>query len=741
VNLIYLVCLKGDRSWAYFSKRKEMPGQMMETYKVLGSMLALKEFTKKDLELHSAVNSSTVATAVNRKKAFLDEIGTKETNRRGGQLKVYRVKDDCVELLRSDVRQLFDQVKDIATEQPSDKATSLTPGQAEPPLSLLAGEEVLSYLFPRAATIDQRRELLATATADLETGRSEIRSLSSERLDLRGAMALMQRVRALKTLSSAELDLEVSGSISGDLDFSNTFTELAESIHYLSEHGESARAEELTKRMLTFLGRVLPLVQVPARQRAAASTAAAAAASGLGAHQIAVLPMSSSEPVEEYVQYGVTEGIAGSLSLLPKLTVKKRDIATLKLKELTNVKLIQSLGQAWGVEAVLAGFVEPIGNHLRCTTSLIETGTGRVWRNEYEQSYANIFEMGEGVSRTVSEVLNIQLPEARVGRLRRQPTSKSEAQKLYMEGRYNWSRWTAKGLRRAIDLYEKALELDPLFALAHAGLADCFNMLTYFTGESPRSAFTKAKAEAYEALEFDESLSEAYTSLAYVHGRYYWRWSEAEGEFLRALEINPNYTVARQWFAEHLAAMGRFDEAFRQIELAQDLAPNSPITGVTMGSICYFARKYDLAIKEFAGIVDRNPDCARARFRLGGVYAQVGRYSEAIDNLQRAVELSGGSTRELSMLGYAFSLAGNRDKAEKILASLLRKSQEQYVSLYNVAVIHTALGESDVALDRLRGALEQRDAWLIFLKVDPRLDALRALQRFRDLLAEVGLLG
>lgn len=704
---------------------------MSATYRVLGSMLALKQFTLKDLEAHSGVGYHSVRSTLDRRKDLVQEVGTQETNRRGGQIKLYRVRNESLDKLRREVVDLVNYIRKIPVETEIDPDLEREPPkeEVEQPLTLLAGEEALLYLLPKANTLEEKETLLSAATSDLETGQAEVDLIArnGSKTEAAEARALMQRVSALKAISEAELSLQRGDELGGYYTRQSVMNKLSESIHYLQSHGDRARAGLLEQRKKN-LEREWPLVEV------APSAMAATASGSLTAHRIAVLPLATKRH-EEYLGYGVTQGIAGSLSLLPDVTVKKPQPNELRLTD----RAIVAYGQDLGVGVVLAGQVERVGERLRCSTRFVEMNTGKVvWRGKHEPSYADLFMVGEDISRTVSRILHIEVPDERMELLKKQPTWNAEAQNLYMKGRYNWSQWTASGLRKAIKFYQKALEKDRKFPLAHAGLADCYNMLTYSLGESPRSAFNKAKAAAYEALESDESLCEAYTSLAYAYARYYWRWSDAEKEYERALQLNPSYTVARQWYAEFLASMGRMDEALAQIEMARALEPNSLIARVTHGSILYFARDYEAAMSEFEDIVKINPEFTRARFRLGGTYTQVGKFDDAIENLLAAVALSERNPRELSLLGYAYALSGNRDKARQILGELREKSRSHYISSYNIALIHIALDESDLALSHLQKALEQGDPWLVFLNVDSRLDPIRNLPGFKTLVDHVG---
>lgn len=737
---------------------------MKQIYKVLGSMLALKEFTINDLAKYSGVNRGTVDTLYRRYPQFWEVIEQEKNGKRGGQSVRFRVKPEEVQTLQRTLSELFNEVKTLTgTKAERDRMAEARSEVAwkplDPPVSLAAGEEALLYLFPKAESAEEKQTLLAAADSDLRSGQLEVEILSKRAADPRqveGVKALLHRVAVLKKLSEAELAIENGLSLRGELQPQTLLPQLFDSWQYLIRSGDSERMDVLKKRIGKFVQRISEqppgdvVAVAPARDTRAAAAAAAATATKLarvpvvepgsiGRHTIAVLPLSTSSFGQEYVGHGVTQGIARSLSFLPGLAVKIPSQYSLSRGEVEDEGAIRSVGRQLEVDAVLTGVVNSMGNDVLCDTLLVGTSEGRVWRHRYKHGFADLFEVGADISRTVSQALNIKLPNERAVLIGEQPTDNSEAQKLYMEGRYNWSQWSADGLKKAIDCYEQALEKDLKFALAYAGLADCYNMLTYCTEASPRQAFTKAKAAAYEALEYNDSLAEAYTSLAYALARYYWRWTEAEEEFQRALTLNPSYTIARQWYAELLAGLGRFPEALAQINLALELEPKSPIVSVTMGTIYYFNRRYDLAINQFKGVLENDPEFLRAHFRLGGVYVQVGRYDEAITHLQKALRLSHGNMRELAMLGYAYAAAGNHTGAREILHELLWKSGGHYVASYNLALIHTALGEFDDALDRLQVAIEQRSPWLTFIKVDPRFDPLRDRQRFHDVVEAVAL--
>ena len=278
----------------------------------------------------------------------------------------------------------------------------------------------------------------------------------------------------------------------------------------------------------------------------------------------------------------------------------------------------------------------------------------------------------------------------------------------------------------------------PTYALAYVGLADSYNMLATYNLSQPRTVLSRAKAAAESALEIDNQLAEAHTSLARVRADYDWDWPAAEQEFKRALELNPNYATAHHWYALHLMAMGQFEEAAAEIKRAQQIDPLSLSISASTGLPFYWSRRYDEAIEQFRRTLELDLSFALAHVLLGQAYAQKGMFDEAIAELSRARELD-DTTRARAILGYTLAVAGRRDEAARILNELQDLASQKYVSPYFRVLIHTALGEQDQAFEWLEKACEERSEWLVWLKVDPKLDSLRSDPRFASLVQRVGL--
>lgn len=453
---------------------------------------------------------------------------------------------------------------------------------------------------------------------------------------------------------------------------------------------------------------------------------------------IAVLMNPEDVPGEEYLQQGVSSGIARSLSLLPGLSVKESPQLSFSYEQINDVKLLQGMGKELGVKSILAGWVKPEEDQFHCHAQLIDTEAGKVWHRAYDATlgYDAISEVEKDISQRVASHLHIPITKDWADQLECSGTDNPEAQKLYMEGRFNWNKWSPDGVEKALSCYERATERAPHFSLAYAAKADCYNS-DYISKETPLSALAKANEEAHEALKYID-LPEAYASLAYAHTRY-WKWKEAETQFERALELNPSYALARKWYAIHLTALGRLREALAQLKLAEKYNPSSPIIMTALGVTYYFARQYEVAREQFQAAIGCNPELLFPHLGLGIVYAQTGRYEEAIEVLRRAArDLFPGNTKALAALGLVLADMGNETEARQILDELNAKSRVQYESPYGLALIHTALKEHDLALEDLGKALEYKDPPLILLKVDPRFDAISNDTRFQAIAAQIG---
>ena len=454
---------------------------------------------------------------------------------------------------------------------------------------------------------------------------------------------------------------------------------------------------------------------------------------------LAVMPLvnESKDPNMEYLGDGITESIINSLSQLHQLRVMARS-TVFRYKD-RGVDP-QEVGNHLGVRAVLTGRVLNVSDHLIIKVELVHVSDGsQLWGEQYNRSLTDIFTVEEEISKEISEKLRLRLSDEQKKKLSKRHTDNTEAYQLYLKGRYYWNKRTDSDLKKSILFFEQAIAKDPTYALAHVGLADSFNILGYYGYLSPREGFSKAKVAAVRALEIDEALAEGHNSLAFVRLLYDWDWQDAERQFKRALKLNPGYATAHHWYAEHLAAMDRPDEALAQMKRALELDPLSLIINTLAGWVYYRARNYDQAITELQRTLEMDANFVPAHLFLGWSYEQKGLYKEAISEFESARQFSESGTIALAGLGHVYASSGQTSKARKVLSELKELSKTSFVSPYDIALIYVALGDRDKAFEWLDKAYESRSEMLVWSKIDPMLDPIRTDPRFVDLLQRVGL--
>lgn len=444
---------------------------------------------------------------------------------------------------------------------------------------------------------------------------------------------------------------------------------------------------------------------------------------------IAVLPFvnEASDTDAEYFSDEITESLINNLSQLPKLRVVPRSLVLVyKGQEPDPRKIARDLN----VRAVLTGRVHRRGDTLSIQAELIDVvNLSQLWGQHYDRRVSDILLVQEDISRDIFENLRLKLSVEEKKQL--------EAFSLYLKGRNYWNKRTEDGLLQGVDYFRKAIEVDPEYAPAYAGLADCYNMLVVYGINQPKEAFPKAKEAATQALKIDDTLAEARTSLAFIKHRWDWDRVGAEKEFQLAIRYKPGYAPAHQWYSSYLVAMGRFDEAIAEAKRAEELEPLSFISNSHLGWILFLAGKNDEAIAHCKRLLEVDPNFFPALRYLGLAYEQKGMHKEAIAEFAKGVKLS-ASPLMISLLGHAYAVSGNKPEAQRILAEL-DKQKQRYVSPYTVATIYAGLGDKDQAFKSLEKAFEERDIWLMNLSVDPQFTPLRNDRRFADLLKRIGL--
>ena len=454
---------------------------------------------------------------------------------------------------------------------------------------------------------------------------------------------------------------------------------------------------------------------------------------------LAVLPLANvgGDPDTEYLSEGISESLITILSQLPRLRVLARSTVFHYKGPATDAR---EIGRALGVRAVLTGRLLQRGGRLIIKVELVDAGDGaQLWGGHFDRGFADILTLEGTLSREIAEALRFRLTGEDRRRLAKRPTENAEAYRLYLQGRYHWNKRSEDGLRKSIKLFEGAIDLDPTYAPAYAGIADAYLNLGGWGRLPFREAYPRAKAAATQALEIDEGLAEAHVSLAMVLKEFDWDWPGACREYERALELNPNYAVAHQWFGEYLAAIGRHQEAIAAFQRAIELDPLSLIMHATLARHgYYFAREYDRAIAQFHKTLDMDEHFWVARFWLGWTYAATGRLPEAIAELQTARRLD-DNLEIVAALGYAYGRAGRRAEAQQALDELRHVSRTRYVSPMLGALIAIGTGETDQALDCLEQGYADRAQMMTELRAEPAFDPLRANPRFVALVRRVGL--
>ena len=457
---------------------------------------------------------------------------------------------------------------------------------------------------------------------------------------------------------------------------------------------------------------------------------------------LAVLPLvnASGDANTEYLSDGITECIINSLSKLPKLRVVPRSTVFRYKGRETD---LQETGNELGVRAVFAGRIVQVGESLIVKAELVDIANeAQIWGEQYRREMTDIFTLLEDIAEDISEKLRLKLSGEEKKQLAKRYTENTEAYQFYLKGRYFvTTKRTEEWIKKGIEYFQKAIDLDPNYALAYSGISEAYAFLASSTGGwSPRKAYPKAKAAALKALELDDALGEAHCSLGFAYLLYDWNFAEAEREFKRAIELSPNYPNAHDGYGFYLKAVGRHTEAIEKCKQVQQLDPLSPFAHVSLGYAYYFARDYEKAIDECNKALEMDKNSTFAYRNLGLAYLQQGKYNDAIIALSDAVKYSCGGLAFESYLGFAYAVANKRAEALEVLASLEDIDKERYVPAYNFAMIYAGLGDFDKAFDLMEQACKEHSGFLPFLKVEPAVNCLRGDSRFQDLLKRIGLL-
>ena len=452
---------------------------------------------------------------------------------------------------------------------------------------------------------------------------------------------------------------------------------------------------------------------------------------------LAVLPMDNPEkdPNVEYLSDGITESIIDLLSRIPNLRVLARStVFRFKEKRIDP----QEVGRLLNVRAVMMIRVTRLGDKLIIRSELVKVADGsQLWGEQYHRSPSDILAIQEEIARAITESLKFKLTSSDNISLARHPTENIEAYNLYLRGRYFWNKYSKEWVLKAIEVFQEAIQIDSDYALAYCGLADAYFRLSNIHFP-PREVMPKAKEAALRAVEIDDSLAEAHSSLGLVKVYYDHDWIGAETEFRTALRLDPNLVSAHQRYGSYLTFMGRFEESIRHYETALELDPFSLQINMNLATTYYLRGEYERAINHLNKTSELEPNYMPTHFVLGSTYIQQVRLEEAIEEFQSIYKADDEAYIALGFMGYAHALNGQRAEAETLLSILEDIAQRKYVSPYSLLLIHLAIGPLDRVFRLLEQLYEERNDWLVWLKVSPELKNVRNDPRFQDLLRRIG---
>jgi TolB-like protein/Flp pilus assembly protein TadD len=448
---------------------------------------------------------------------------------------------------------------------------------------------------------------------------------------------------------------------------------------------------------------------------------------------IAVLPLEnlSGDPGQEYFADGMTDALVTDLAQISSLRVISR---TSVMRYKGTRKPLPDIAKELNVDGIVEGAVVRSAERVRVDAQLIQATTDRhLWASTYERSLGDVVVLQSEVARAIANAIQVQLTPQEQSRLGRAQSVDPQAYEFYLKGRYFWNKRTDAAVRKSIDYLQQAIQRDPNYALAYAGIADAYIVRNDL---SPEEQCSKAKAMARVALQMDEGLAEAHNALAMCLFSSDWDWAGAEREFQRAIALDANYAWAHQWYGQFQHAMGRPNWA-AEVKRAGELDPLSLV--IAGGGWYVDSGQYDLAIEILRKKLELDPNFAGTYLWLGNVYERKGMYQEAIAQFQKGFDLSGGAPNYLSALGYTYGVSRKRNEALKILHQLTLLSKRRYVSPYHIALVYVGLGEKDLTFDWLQKALVDRSYQLLFLKLDERMDSMRTDARYSELIRRVGL--
>lgn len=453
---------------------------------------------------------------------------------------------------------------------------------------------------------------------------------------------------------------------------------------------------------------------------------------------LAVLPFTnvSNDPGTEYLSDGITETIINLMSRLGGLRVMARS-TVFRYKGRTVDP--QTVGKELAVRSMLAGRIMLRGENLVVKVELVDTADGSLlWAESYQRPQGDIFELEAEIAKQITERLQLRLSGEQEARLAKRYTENAEAYHLYLKGRFFWNQRSPEALKKAIECFLQAIKKDAQYALAYSGMADCYTILSW-SAVPPREFVPKARLAVTKALELDESLAEAHTSLGFLTLWYDWDFLKAEQEFVRAIELNPNYPTAHHWYGYNLVILDRPDEGLARMRHALNLDPLSLIITNDIGEVLYRLRRYEEALGQLQKALEMDPHFQLPQFWRAACLFKLGQAAEVVGGMEQALRVLGDNAGVKTLLALACALTGDTQRAQLLLEQLQQQATREYIPPYYLAVIATQLGNADLAFTLLEQAYRERSGWIPWLKYDPMSDVIRPDARFSDLLRRVGL--
>ena len=566
-----------------------------------------------------------------------------------------------------------------------------------------------------------------------------------------GTLAYMAPEQLFSPEVDARADLYALGAVlyhaaTGRPPFTAAGSSLASQIMNEAAPPPRSLRPELSREIEAIILRCLE--KDPARRAASASEVAAAlrgeagttpAAAGPDLSSLAVLPLEnlSGDPAEEFFADGMTDTLITALAQISALRVISRTSAMqYKGRRPALADLVRELG----VGAVVVGTVLRAGDRVRISAQLVDArGDRTVWAQGYDRELRDVLTLQNEVARTIAEEVRIHVTPREQAMLGRSHALNPRALELYLRARFFWGKRTAPALLRSVELFREALEVEPAYASAWAGLADAWNILGVFRIEQPAAAFAKGREAAMRARALQPESVEALTSLAFAAHYSDWDWSVAERGYRQAILLQPGYVSAHHWFADFLSSQGRTEEGLSQAREARVLDPLSAVIGLTHGAVLYFARRYPEAADSIREQIELHPDSSLGHLDLGRVLEELGDQAGALREFETGARIAGTDPAAHAPRAHALARSGRADEAEAVLARVEASRAQRYVSPYTLATICVALGDKERAFEHLEEAFKERDPMMVFLRVHPRLDPLRADPRFPGFLSRMRL--